>query len=44
MESIAGALVAILCTPFGWVGLFIFGVAVSMILEAWPRNNIKKGD
>ena len=42
MDSLAGALVLIFCTPYGWVGLFIFGVAVSMILDAWPRNNTKQ--
>jgi hypothetical protein len=37
MEALATALVIIFCTPFGWIGLLVFGWAIAMIYE------VKKG-
>ena len=34
MDALATALIMIFCTPFGWMGLLVFGVGISMISEA----------
>ena len=34
MDALAVALIMIFCTPFGWMGLFVFGFGISMIYEA----------
>lgn len=34
MEALATALVLIFCTPFGWMGLLVFGLGISFIYEA----------
>lgn len=33
MEALAAALIIIFCTPFGWMGLLILAVGISMIYE-----------
>jgi hypothetical protein len=34
MEALAAALILIFCTPFGWMGLLVFGLGISLIFEA----------
>ena len=34
MEALAAALIMIFCTPFGWMGIFVFGFVISIIYEA----------
>lgn len=34
MNALATALIMIFCTPFGWIGIFVFGAVISMICEA----------
>ena len=34
MEALATALIVIFCTPFGWMGIFVFGLAITMICKA----------
>lgn len=38
MEALATALIVIFCTPFGWIGLLTFGLAISLIFEAKKGN------
>lgn len=34
MDALAAALIMIFCTPFGWMGLLVFGLGISFICEA----------
>jgi hypothetical protein len=34
MKELATALVIIFCTPFGWCGLMVLGIVISMIIES----------
>lgn len=34
MEALALALIIIFCHPFGWMGLFVFGITICMFREA----------
>ena len=38
METLAIALIVIFCTPFGWMGIFIFGLVITMICKARKEN------
>ncbi|AUO79483.1 hypothetical protein BSP10_080 [Bacillus phage BSP10] len=40
MEDLSIALFMIFCTPFGWAGIFIFGLAASFVIKAW--RGVKK--
>ena len=31
MEDLAAVLLFIICTPFGWVGMIVVGLVISMI-------------
>jgi len=34
MDALAIALIVIFCTPFGWMGIFMSGLAIAMICKA----------
>jgi hypothetical protein len=34
-DAWAAAFVAIFCTPLGWIGMIMFGIAVHMIVSAF---------
>lgn len=38
-DAWAAALVAIFCTPLGWVGLLMFGIAGRMIASAFTGKD-----
>lgn len=39
LQALAGALIMIFCTPFGWVGLSIVGIIIVEIINAKKENN-----
>lgn len=38
-DAWAAALVAIFCTPLGWVGILMFGIAGNMIVGAFTGKD-----
>ncbi|UPI12439.1 hypothetical protein [Bacillus phage SBSphiJ3] len=40
MEDLSITLFMLFCTPFGWAGIFIFGLAASFVIKAW--RGVKK--